>query len=53
MKIRNHFQPEGRQAKLDTHRTSYEVAGGSKEIQRLPGISPDTDRLGKKRGSAR
>ena len=47
-KIRNHFQHEGRQAKSDTRPAGYEAAGGQKEIQWLPGISPDMNRLDKK-----
>ena len=43
-------QPEGRQPKLDSHRTDYEAAGGLKEIQWLPGIKADTDWLDKRRG---
>ena len=35
---------------LDTHRTGYEEAGGLMEIQWLPGITPDKNRLDKKRG---
>ena len=45
------FCQEGRQAKSVAHRTDYEEASGPTEIQWLPGISLDTDRLGKKRGS--
>ena len=36
---------------LDTHRTGYEEAGGLMEIQWLPGITPDKNRLDKKRGA--
>ena len=47
-KIRNNPQPEGRQARSDTHRTDYEGAGGKGVFQWLPGIKSHTDRLGKK-----
>ena len=40
-------QPEGRQAKSDTHRTDYEGPAGPAEIQWQPGISPDSVRLDK------
>ena len=43
-------QHEGRQAKSDTHRTDYEGARGPAVFQWLPGISPDSVRLGKKGG---
>ena len=43
-------QPEGRQPKWDTRRTDYEEAGGLMEIQWLPGIAPDKDRLDKNGG---
>ena len=48
--MRNAFQPEGRQAEYVTHRTDYEGAGGKEVFQWLPGISPDSVRLGKKGG---
>ena len=56
-KIRNNHQPEGRTRRAQVrqgaaeHRTDYEEAGGLMEIQWLPGISSDTHRLGKQRGS--
>ena len=49
-KKRNRPQPEGRQAKCDTHRTDYEGAVGPTEIQWLPGITPDKNRLDKNGG---
>ena len=48
---RNTHQPEGRQAKCVTHRTDYEGAGGSAEIQWQPGIKFIPDQLDKQRGS--
>ena len=41
----------GRQAKWDIHRTDHEEASGLAEIQWQLGISLDSDRLDKKRGS--
>ena len=63
-KIRNAPQHEGSaERKLETtistravrrsaadRRTGYEAASGPAEIQWLPGIAPDTHRLGKKGG---
>ena len=49
---RSAYQPEGRQAKSVAHRTDYEEANGLAEIQWLPGISSDNNRLGKRRGSS-
>ena len=36
---RSAYHPEGRQARLVTHRTDYEEAGGFAVFQWLPGIS--------------
>ena len=47
---RSAYHPEGRQARLVTHRTDYEEAGGFAVFQWLPGIKSDCVRLDKKGG---
>ena len=49
-KIETSPNPRAVRRSTADRRTGYEEAEGPKEIQWLPGISPDTDRLGKKRG---
>ena len=50
-KNRNHFQPEGRQAKLADRPADYEAASGPRDIQRLPSSFPDKNRLDKTGGA--